>query len=97
MATQLKTPENVRSQVSEEEWAPRVDLAAAFRYFLERALKTQVQKLAAGRDNLHTPPAGVDQKVAEQTAPQTIGMASRALAWPALLRKLDRIDDSFRR
>ncbi|WP_390550724.1 hypothetical protein [Qipengyuania sp. MTN3-11] len=60
-------------------------------------MKTQVQKLAAGRDNLHTPPAGVDQKVAEQTAPQTIGMASRALAWPALLRKLDRIDDSFRR
>jgi len=24
-------------------------------------------------------------------------MASRVLAWPALLRKLDRIDDSFRR
>ncbi|RDS76440.1 class II aldolase/adducin family protein [Alteriqipengyuania lutimaris] len=66
-------------------------------YFLERACETQVHMLAAGRDNLHTPPEGVEQKVAAQTAPQAIGMASRALAWPALLRKLDRIDDSFRR
>ena len=31
MATQLKQPTDVRSQVSEEEWALRVDLAAAYR------------------------------------------------------------------
>lgn len=66
-------------------------------YFLERACETQVHMLAAGRDNLHTPPVGVENKVADQTKPQAIAMASRVLAWPALLRKLDRIDDSFRR
>ena len=31
MATQLKTPTDVRSQVSEEEWQLRVDLACAYR------------------------------------------------------------------
>ncbi|MEO0501251.1 MAG: class II aldolase, partial [Pseudomonadota bacterium] len=31
MATQLKPDNDVRSQVSDEEWAIRVDLAAAYR------------------------------------------------------------------
>ena len=31
MATQLKTPTDVRSQVSAEEWERRVDLACAYR------------------------------------------------------------------
>lgn len=65
-------------------------------YFLERACEAQVLMLSAGRDNLNTPPQGVEQKVAGQTNPRGMGMVAQALAWPALLRKLDRIDPGFR-
>ncbi|VXC91387.1 class II aldolase/adducin family protein [Sphingomonas sp. 8AM] len=65
-------------------------------YFLERACEAQVLMLAAGPDGLHTPPQGVEDKVARQSPPAGIGMLARGLAWPALLRKLDRIDRSYR-
>ncbi|MEM8827114.1 MAG: class II aldolase/adducin family protein [Pseudomonadota bacterium] len=65
-------------------------------YFLERACEAQVYMLSAGRDNLNNPPQGTERKVAEQTAPEGMKMVSQMLAWPALLRKLDRIDPSFR-
>jgi ribulose-5-phosphate 4-epimerase/fuculose-1-phosphate aldolase len=65
-------------------------------YFLERACEAQVHMLAAGRQNLHNPPQGSVQKVEDQTAGQTMGMIAEQLAWPALLRKLDRIDPGFR-
>ena len=65
-------------------------------YFLERACEAQVHMLAAGRDGLNTPPQGVDRKVAEQSPPAGQAMLAKALAWPALLRKLDRIDPSYR-
>lgn len=65
-------------------------------YFLERACEAQVLMLAAGIDGLHTPPQGVEDKVARQSPPAGIGMLARGLAWPALLRKLDRIDRSYR-
>ncbi|WP_395671178.1 class II aldolase/adducin family protein [Phenylobacterium sp.] len=65
-------------------------------YFLERACEAQVHMLAAGRENLHTPPQGVEAKVADQSAPKGMGMLAERLAWPALLRKLDRIDPSYR-
>ena len=41
-------------------------------------------------------PQGTPEKVKAQTPPAGIGMVANALAWPALLRKLDRIDPSFR-
>lgn len=65
-------------------------------YYLERACDAQVKMLSAGRENLNTPPQGSPEKVKSQTP--TYGMAALAekLAWPALLRKLDRIDASFR-
>jgi ribulose-5-phosphate 4-epimerase/fuculose-1-phosphate aldolase len=66
-------------------------------YFLERACEAQVMMLSAGRENLNTPPQGTPEKVKEQTPPGGMGMVARALAWPALLRKLDRIDPSFRK
>ncbi len=66
-------------------------------YFLERACEAQVLMLSAGRDHLNTPPQGVERKVAGQTNPKGMGMVAQALAWPALLRKLDRIDPGFRR
>ncbi|MEE4350024.1 MAG: class II aldolase/adducin family protein [Pacificimonas sp.] len=65
-------------------------------YFLERACEAQVYMLSAGRENLNTPPQGTEDKVADQTSPQNMGMVSQMLAWPALLRKLDRMDPSFR-
>lgn len=65
-------------------------------YFLERACEAQVLMLAAGADGLHTPPQGVGDKVARQSPPAGVGMLARGLAWPALLRKLDRIDRSYR-
>ncbi|KTT70669.1 class II aldolase/adducin family protein [Sphingomonas endophytica] len=65
-------------------------------YFLERACEAQVLMLSAGPDGLNTPPQGVEEKVAAQSPPGGIGMLAKALAWPALLRKLDRIDPSYR-
>ncbi|KUR75311.1 class II aldolase/adducin family protein [Novosphingobium sp. Fuku2-ISO-50] len=65
-------------------------------YFLERACEAQVHMLAAGWNGLNKPVRGVEHKVALQSAPQAMGQAAERLAWPALLRKLDRIDPSFR-
>lgn len=65
-------------------------------YFLERACEAQVHMLAAGRDGLNNPPQGTEEKVAVQSAPGGMGMLAERLAWPALLRKLDRVDPSFR-
>jgi ribulose-5-phosphate 4-epimerase/fuculose-1-phosphate aldolase len=73
-------------------------VASAFvrMYFLERACEAQVHMLSAGRENLHNPPQGVADKVAGQSGGPGIEMLSKMLAWPALLRKLDRLDPSFR-
>lgn len=65
-------------------------------YFLERACEAQVHMLAAGREHLNDPPPGTPEKVRAQTPPQVTKMAATALAWPALLRKLDRLDPGFR-
>ena len=65
-------------------------------YFIERACEAQVKMLSAGRENLNNPPQGTPEKVKAQTPPAGIGMVANALAWPALLRKLDRIDPGFR-
>lgn len=65
-------------------------------YFLERACEAQVHMLAAGRENLNNPPQGTAEKVKEQSSGKGMSMVSQMLAWPALLRKLDRIDPSYR-
>jgi hypothetical protein len=52
--------------------------------------------LSAGRENLNNPPQGVEEKVAGQTPAGGMSKVAAKLAWPALLRKLDRIDPSFR-
>ena len=65
-------------------------------YFLERACDAQVKMLSAGVDNLYNPPQGTPEKVQSQTPAAGVGMIANALAWPALLRKLDRIDPGFR-
>ncbi|HMU22987.1 MAG TPA: class II aldolase/adducin family protein [Sphingorhabdus sp.] len=65
-------------------------------YFLERACDAQVKMLSAGRENLPPPPQGVEGKVEGQSPPGGMAMVAQSLAWPALLRKLDRIDPSYR-
>ena len=65
-------------------------------YFLERACEAQVHMLAAGRGNLNDPHQGIEAKVAGQSNPKGLAMVAERLAWPALLRKLDRIDPGFR-
>lgn len=64
-------------------------------YFLERACLAQVMMLAAGPGRLQAPPEGVADKVRKQTPPSGVARAE-ALAWPALLRRLDRLDPGFR-
>jgi ribulose-5-phosphate 4-epimerase/fuculose-1-phosphate aldolase len=65
-------------------------------YFLERACDAQVKMLSAGRENLYNPPQGTPEKVKTQSEVGMMAYAAEKLAWPALLRKLDRIDPSFR-
>ena len=65
-------------------------------YFLERACEAQVHMLAAGRDGLNDPKEGVNEKVAQQSRPQGMARLAERLAWPALLRKLDRLDPSYK-
>lgn len=65
-------------------------------YILERACEVQVRMLSAGRERLNEPAEGLEAKVGSQSSgPGASELANKA-AWPALLRKLDRIDPSFR-
>ncbi|WP_446655458.1 class II aldolase/adducin family protein [Blastomonas sp.] len=65
-------------------------------YFLERACEAQVMMLAAGRAALNDPDAGVADIVREQSRSSALALSVERLAWPALLRKLDRIDPGYR-
>jgi len=62
-------------------------------FFLERACSMQIQALSAGLDNVHW----ATDDARETTARQGKGITAVAgLAWDGLLRKLDRMDPSFR-
>ncbi len=63
-------------------------------YYLERACSMQIRALVGGA-TVNRPPQGAAQKAAEQSRPLFDGTAD-PLAWPALLRKLDRLDGSYR-
>lgn len=65
-------------------------------YFLERACEAQIMMLSAGRAGLNNPNQGVAEKVEQQSTGPGMAMLARGLAWPALLRKLDRRDPSYR-
>lgn len=65
-------------------------------YYLERACEAQVMMLTAGRERLYNPPQGSEEKVEQQTNVPGMKRLAEGLAWPALLRKLDRMDPSFR-
>jgi len=75
-----------------------VSVADAFlrMYFLERACTAQVRMLSAGREALRAPPAGAPERVAIQTPKAVMSDLATRLAWPALLRKLERTGAGFR-
>ncbi len=70
-------------------------VAEAFQsiYFLERACAIQIAALTA-RDDLHEVTEPVHEVVRRQAA--SFGDIADRLLWPALLRKLDRFDTSYR-
>ena len=61
-------------------------------YFLERACTAQVRTLS-GKPNM---PSAEAQKTVDSQSASLFQPGVDALAWPALLRKLDRLDPSFR-
>ena len=63
-------------------------------YILERACRIQILAQSGGRE-LHPVSEPIIDLTAKQLSAVTVGQGS-ALAWPGLLRKLDRIDSSYR-
>jgi len=65
-------------------------------YFLERACEAQVLMLSTGRAGLNDPPAEAVETVKAQARSPQARMIAEHVAWPALRRKLDRIDPGYR-
>ena len=63
-------------------------------FILERACKIQILAQSGGTELLPVPDPIIDL-VAKQLSVVTVGQGAQ-LAWPGLLRKLDRIDPSYR-
>jgi ribulose-5-phosphate 4-epimerase/fuculose-1-phosphate aldolase len=64
-------------------------------YYLERACTMQIRTRVLGRDDYPTAPSVIEKNKALMGADMEHRIANE-LAWPALLRKLDRMDPSFR-
>ena len=62
-------------------------------FYLERACSFQIRAMSGG--TLNIPPQGTPDLSSSQSESIFNGLAG-ALAWPGLLRKLDKIDPSFR-
>jgi ribulose-5-phosphate 4-epimerase/fuculose-1-phosphate aldolase len=63
-------------------------------YILESACRIQILAQSGGR-SLRSIPDSILQKVTSQLGAVTVGQGAQ-LAWPGLLRKLDRLDPSYR-
>lgn len=59
-------------------------------FFLERACTMQVRALSAGRENVIMPGQDVQEVVQSQSNPEGTRTLANRLAWPGLLRRLDR-------
>jgi ribulose-5-phosphate 4-epimerase/fuculose-1-phosphate aldolase len=68
--------------------------AFLFMYLFEAACTIQVRAQSGGGELVHVPSKIIEGARAQ--AVQVTRGAGGALAWPALLRKLDRADSSFR-
>lgn len=64
-------------------------------FFLERACTMQVRALSAGREHVIEAPADVQDVVKSQANPEGTKTLANALAWPGLLRKLDRHNPGY--
>lgn len=64
-------------------------------YLFEAACAIQVRALAGGSELIRIPQAILDS-AKEQSRKVTRGAGAGALSWPGLLRKLDRLDPSYR-
>ena len=86
---------SLETRVSADEWQLRVELADAFlgMYFLESTCQIQISAQAGGA-LVH-----VNANIME-TMPAVINVVSKgqgaSIAWPALLRKLERLDASYK-
>ena len=66
-------------------------------YFIERACAMQVTTLSSTGGAFHPTADDVQDKVAEQGRDEELArMSANMLAWPALRRRLDRIDPSYK-
>ena len=64
-------------------------------YFFETVCTIQVRAMAGGSE-LHHIPAEIIATAQEQARAVTRGVGAGGLSWPGLLRRLDRIDPSYR-
>ena len=64
-------------------------------YFLERACTMQVRTRILGHDDYPTAPHVIEKNL-ELSRAGGVSVVANRLVWPALLRKLDRLDNSFR-
>ncbi len=64
-------------------------------YFLERACTMQVRTAALGKSIYPVAPAVIDKNAEIIRMGETFGFAEKML-WPAMLRKVDRLDPSYR-
>ncbi len=64
-------------------------------YFLERACEAQVHALAGGPERLNHPPQGTPEKAAAQGR-AGLKLVGNLLAWPALMRRMDRLSPGYR-
>jgi ribulose-5-phosphate 4-epimerase/fuculose-1-phosphate aldolase len=62
-------------------------------YFMERACQVQIAALSGG-SRLNPPPQGTPEKTAEQ-AEAFMPLVARHLAWPAVVRKMQRLYPDF--
>ena len=67
-------------------------------YFIERACAMQVATLSSSGGAFYPTEESVQDKVAEQGRDEEIArQGANLLAWPALLRRLDRLDPSYKK
>jgi ribulose-5-phosphate 4-epimerase/fuculose-1-phosphate aldolase len=74
--------------------ADNIPDAFLFMYTFESACMIQLRAQAGGGELVHIDPNVIE--TGQQQAEMVTGAALGALAWPALLRKLDRVDASYR-
>lgn len=66
-------------------------------YFIERACEMQVATLSSSGGEFYPTEESVQDKVAEQGRDDNIAKhGANLLAWPALIRRLDRLDPSYK-